>query len=76
MRRHAAEDEIGKAIDEVRATRRRRSALAEAAWRAGVDEHLRGMDAAIDDLRMRINGIFALLAAAVAAQVVLRLLGH
>jgi hypothetical protein len=69
-------DEIDQAIEELRETRRRRSAVAEAAWRAGVAEHLRGIDDAIDDLRMRINGIFALLAAAVAAQVVIRLLGH
>jgi hypothetical protein len=69
-------DEIGRAIEEVRASRQRRSALAEAAWRAGVDEHLRAIDDAIADLRLRINGIFALLAAAVVGQVALRLLGH
>jgi hypothetical protein len=69
-------DEIGRAIAEVRETRRRRTALADAAWRAGVDEHLRGIDDAIADLRLRVNGVFALLAAAVAGSIILRLFGH
>ena len=48
--------------------------LSTAAFRAVVDERLRGLERELGELKGRINGLLFLLAGAVASQIVLRLL--
>jgi hypothetical protein len=48
--------------------------LSAAAFRAVVDERLRGLERQIDEVKGRVNGLLLLLAGAVATQFVLRLL--
>jgi hypothetical protein len=47
--------------------------LSPLAFRAVVDERLRGLERQLDELKGRVNGLLFLLAGAVATQVVLRL---
>lgn len=76
MSERASQDELDRAIDELRDHRRRRRVTADATWRATVDQRLSGVEDAIADLRTRVNSVLALIAAAVIGQVALRLLGH
>ncbi len=46
-----------------------------AAFRAVVDERLRNLERQLDEVKGRVNGLFLLLAGAVAAQLFIRLLG-
>ncbi|MDZ4278854.1 MAG: hypothetical protein U1B78_06925 [Dehalococcoidia bacterium] len=50
------------------------ASLSAAAFRAAVNERLRSLERQLDELRGRVNGLIFLLAGAVAAQLVLRLL--
>ena len=52
-----------------------RARLSAAAFRAVVDERLRSLERQLDEVKGRVNGLIFLLAGAVAAQLVLRLLG-
>lgn len=49
--------------------------LSPAAFRAVVDERLRNLERQLDEVKGRVNGLIFLLAGAVAAQFVLRLVG-
>ena len=49
--------------------------LSAAAFRAVVDERLRGLERQIEEVKTRVNGLLFLIAGTVAAQVILRLLG-
>ena len=46
-----------------------------AAFRATVEERLRGLERQLDEVKGRVNGLIFLLTGAVAAQFVLRLVG-
>jgi len=48
--------------------------LSPAAFRAVVDERLRNLERQLDEMKARVHGLLFLLAGAVAAQLVLRLL--
>lgn len=52
--------------------RRGRKTSAEAAFRARVDEQLRGMEAELADLKGRLNGLYFVIASTVLAQVLLK----
>ena len=47
--------------------------LSQAAFRAVVEERLRGLDRQLDEVKGRVNGLLFLLAGSVAAQIVLGL---
>ena len=47
--------------------------LAQAAFRAVVEERLRGLDRQLEEVKGRVNGLLFLLAGSVAAQIVLGL---
>jgi hypothetical protein len=47
--------------------------LSPAAFRAVVDERLRGVERQLDEVKGRVNGLLFLLAGAVASQIILRL---
>jgi hypothetical protein len=61
------EAEIGRAVQ------RSRRANTEAAFRAGVEERLRGLEAEMGEVKTRLNGLLFFIASTVIAQVVLRL---
>ena len=79
LRRRPAQD--GSALrrqaqdDAVRQTPADRPAagLSQAAFRAVVEERLRGLDRQLDEVKGRVNGLLFLLAGSVAAQIVLGL---
>jgi hypothetical protein len=73
---HRGEDDVARALEDLREQRRRRGAADDARWRATVEQRLAGLEDSIGDLRVRVNSVLALLAAAIAGQVILRLLGH
>lgn len=49
--------------------------LSAAGFRAVVDERLRSLERQLDEVKGRVNGLIFMLAGAVAAQLVLRLMG-
>ena len=51
---------------------RGRQASAEAAFRARVEERLRGLEAELNDVKSRLNGLYLVIASTVLAQVVLK----
>jgi hypothetical protein len=61
-------------VDDAEAPRGRRAGEA-AAFRARVEERLRNLEAEIEELKNRINGLLFFIAATVIAQMLLRLLG-
>jgi hypothetical protein len=61
-------------VDEREVPRGRRAGEA-AAFRARVEERLRNLEAEIEELKNRINGLLFFIAATVIAQMLLRLLG-
>ncbi|MCH8025358.1 MAG: hypothetical protein IH866_01070 [Chloroflexi bacterium] len=70
LRRRPAQDEsvLGQAQAE-----RPAAGLSEAAFRAVVEERLRGLDRQLEEVKGRVNGLLFLLAGSVAAQIVLGL---
>jgi hypothetical protein len=62
-------------VEERTETARGRRAGEAAAFRARVEERLRNLEAEIEELKNRINGLLFFIAATVIAQMVLRLLG-
>ena len=70
LRRRPAQDEsaLRQAQDE-----RAAAGLSQAAFRAVVEERLRGLDRQLDEVKGRVNGLLFLLAGSVAAQIVLGL---
>ena len=64
---------LDSAVAEVAAgVRKGRKTSAEAAFRARVDEQLRGMEAELADLKGRLNGLYFVIASTVLAQVLLK----
>ena len=49
--------------------------LSPAAFRAVVDERLSSLQRQLDEVKGRVNGLLMLMAGAVAAQIILRLMG-
>lgn len=70
LRRRPARDNaaLRQAQDE-----RPAAGLSQAAFRAVVEERLRGLDRQLEEVKGRVNGLLFLLAGSVAAQIVLRL---
>ena len=54
------------------AKQRGRRASAEAAFRARLEERLRGLEAELADVKSRLNGLYLVIASTVLAQVLLR----
>ena len=78
LRRRPAEDE--RALRQAQDTAFRQAqaegpaaGLSEVAFRAVVEERLRGLDRQLDEVKGRVNGLLFLLAGSVAAQIVLGL---
>ena len=63
----ALEHEIGRVL------RRSRKATEDAAFRATIEERLRGLEAEVSEVKTRVNGLLFFVAGTVIAQVVLRL---
>jgi hypothetical protein len=59
---------------ELRRVGRTRKADVDAAFRAMVEERLRGLESQMDEMRSRLNGLLFFIAGTVIAQVVLRLI--
>lgn len=65
--------QLGTAVSEAQARVQRGSrGSAEAAFRARIEERLRGMEAELADLKGRLNGLYLVIASTVLAQVLLR----
>ena len=70
LRRRPAQDNT--ALRQAQAERPA-AGLSEAAFRAVVEERLRGLERQLDEVKGRVNGLLFLLAGSVAAQIVLGL---
>lgn len=57
-----------------RSRSRSRRGIEEAAFRASVEERLRGLEAEMGEVKLRLNGLLFFIASTVFAQVLLRLL--
>ena len=67
----------GKRLDEAVAEtharlQKNRRASSEAAFRARVEERLRGLEADVGDVKSRLNGLYLVIASTVLAQVLLK----
>ena len=70
LRRRPAQDDT--ALRQAQGDRQA-GGLSQAAFRAVVEERLRGLDRQLDEVKGRVNGLLFLLAGSVAAQIVLGL---
>ena len=70
LRRRPAQDD---AVLRQTQAERPAAGLSQAAFRAVVEERLRGLDRQLDEVKARVNGLLFLLAGSVAAQIVLGL---
>ncbi|MPZ48344.1 MAG: hypothetical protein GEU75_03365 [Dehalococcoidia bacterium] len=66
-RSSALEAEIGRVVQ------RTRRIGAEAAFRAAIEERLRGLESEMSEVKSRLNGLLFFIASTVIAQVVLRI---
>ena len=65
-------DELRTAVTEV--ARRQRRLGVDAAFRATMEERLRGIEADLSELKSRLNGLMLFIASTVLAQVLLRVI--